>query len=425
MLAAVSVAAATVAPVLGGSKTGTLSPKKADHTFDPTCHGFGFYNWRVYESEYPESDEAIEDDWRASFERAFDRPVTDLPEGLIGAISKHAREGLLEAVRTNGYCYGMVFAAQKYFEQPEKIPAEFKTASEVTHPNAPREREKSPVLDEIRKYHAAQYLDIYAWLGRCGLFDVSLIDYEQQLDDLCHAVDTFGTAGITVFTEGAVRSHQVLVYDYEQYVDRTVLLAYDPNYTAESYERFTYTIEIDTSAETPSPKPIEYGMAYDQFIHNEYDRTISDQRGVAGPLTDDHSLFDELFDTTVFVTTSPTLETVVIGPSVQRLKRVTGSDVIHYRYGATNGTYTISFTGQRTAEYTVGVYVSIRYRTALDETLEGSIAAGETKQYELTIDHGRTALETGLSSAAVLGLVGGYAYHQRSQPASRNLFGEK
>lgn len=414
MLAAVSLAATAITPSLGGSKIGTLSSKETERVFDPTRHGFGFYNWRVYEGDYPETDERMEDDWRASFERAFDRPVADLPEGLIEALSNHAREGLLEVVRTNGYCYGMVFAAQKYFEQPEKIPVEFETASEIAHPNAPRESGATPVLDEIREYHAAQYLDVHAWLGRYGLFDVSLIDYETQLADLRHAVDAFGTAGITVFTESEVRSHQVLVYDYEQHADETILLAYDPNYTAESYDRFTYTIEIDTSGETPRPKPIEYGVAYDQFVYNEYDREIRNKRESSGPLADDHSLFDELFETTVFVTTNSELETAVIDPSGRRLERTNGVDALHYRYGAANGTYTISLAGQRSEEYAIDVYASSRHRTVFDETIEGSIAAGETKQYTLTIGPDRATLETGLSSAAVLGAVGGgdYAYHR-------------
>jgi hypothetical protein len=414
MLAAVSLTAATVTPMLGGAKTGALSPSKAERVFDPARHGFGFYNWRVYEGDYPETDATMEDSWQASFERAFDRPIADLPDGLIEVLSRHVREGLLEAVRTNGYCYGMVFAAQKYFEHPEKIPAEFETASEITHPNAPRESGNTPILDEIREYHAAQYLDVYAWLGRYGLFNTALIDYEAQLADLCHAVDAFGTAGITVFTEDSVRSHQVLVYDYEQHADKTVLVVYDPNYTAEIYEQFTYTIEIDTSGETPRPKPIEYGVTYDQFIYNEYDREIRNKRESAGPFREGHSLFDRLFDTTVFVTTDSSLETAVIGPSGRRLERMTGDDAIHYRYGASNGTYTISLTGQRAEEYTVDLYASSRHRTVLDETIEGSITPGETKRYELTIGHGRATLETGLSSAAVLGAVGGgYAYHRR------------
>lgn len=416
VLAAVSLSAAAVTPVLGGSKTGTLGSASTERAFDPTRHGFGFYNWRVQDGPYPETDEPpIETHWRESFERAFDRPIADLPDGLLEALSHHAREGLLEAARTNGYCYGMVFAAQKYFEQPETIPGGFDTASEITDPNAPQTTDKTPILEEIMEYHAIQYLDFHAWFGRYALFDSTLIDYESQLTDLYETIDAFGTAGITVFTEESVRSHQVLVYDYERYPDRTVLLAYDPNYTAESYERFTYSIEIDTTGETPKPKPVEYGVPYDQFVHNEYDRLIREKRESSGPLVDDHSLYDRLFDTTLFVTTNPTVEAAVFDPSGRRLEHTTGGDSLHYRYGASNGTYTISLTGQRSEKYTLDVYASSRHRTVLEDTIEGSITPGETLRYEITIDHDRASLETGLSGAAVLGVVGGgYAYHRRS-----------
>lgn len=63
----------------------------------------------------------------------------------------------------------------------------------------------------------------------------------------------------------------MLVYDYDRRPGRVVLRAYNPNYTAESYEEFTYTIEIDTCGPSPVPQPVEYGPRYDQFIHNEYD----------------------------------------------------------------------------------------------------------------------------------------------------------
>jgi hypothetical protein len=417
MLAAVSMAtAAAVTPVLGGSKTGAFGSSDSDRTFDPTRHGFGFYNWRVQDGPYPEIERpAVETDWRDSFEAVFDRPIAELPDGFLDKLTHHARAGLLEAVRTNGYCYGLVFAAKKYFERPETIPGGFDTAGEIMDPNAPLDSEKTPILDEIIEYHAAQYLDFQAWLGRYGVFHPSAIDYETQLRDLTAAIDAFGTAGVTLISEESVRSHQVLLTGYDRHATGITFAGYDPNYTAETYHTFDYTIEVDTTGETPKPEPIEYGVRYEQFLHNEYDREILSRRNSAGSVFDDSSrLYDGLFGTTLFVTTDRELDVVVVDPSGRRLERTIGDDTVCYRYGAVDGTYTITLTGQRSKEYALDIYASSAHHTILDETAEGSVSPGELLQYEVTIDRNRASLETGLGSAASLGVIGGYAYHHRS-----------
>ncbi|WP_245998371.1 hypothetical protein [Halalkalicoccus subterraneus] len=413
VLAAVSVAATAITPGLGGSRSGTVEPATAERSFDPTRHGFGFYNWRTQKGPYPETDGEFEEGWRDSFVRVFDRPLDELPAGLLDRLEHHAREGLLEAARTNGYCYGLIFAAQRYFEAPETIPGGFETAAEITHPRAPLTTPETPVLDEIKEYHTSQYVDLDAWLGRYDLLDPTLIDYEAQLADLLAAVDAFGTAGITVFRTGTLRSHQLLVYDYDRRPGRTVLSAYNPNYTAEMYERFTYTFEIDTSGDDPVPQPIEYGIPYDQFVYNDRDREIRARRERSGRFGRDGSLYDRLFGTTLFVSPGTELDALVVDPEGRPLSRTTGDDPLHYRYGAPEGTYTIALTGRAATRYTVDVYANSRHDAALDETIEGSIAGGETDRYRVRIDSGEAILEPGTTSAAALGVVGGYAYHRR------------
>ncbi|KYH27777.1 hypothetical protein HAPAU_04450 [Halalkalicoccus paucihalophilus] len=420
VLAAVSVAATAITPELGGSKTGSVG-STADRTFDPTRHGFGFYNWRVREGPYPGTvPDTVDDGWRESFENVFDRPISEFPGGFVDGFSRHAREGLLEAVRTNGYCYGMVFAAQRYFERPETIPGGFDTASEIAHPNAPQSIEETPILDDLVEYQTAQYVDFHAWLGRYALLDASLIDYDSQLADLLAAVDAFGTAAITLFSEESVRSHQVLVYDYERHPDRIVLLAYNPNYTAETYAEFTYTVEIDTSGETPVPQPVEYGAGYDQFVHNEYDRLIRARRDPSGPLRGGKSLSERVFGTTLFVAADPAVETVVVDQTGRRLERTTGPEPLHYRYGVSDGTYRIALTGRGASEYALDVYVGDRYHGFLDETIEGTIAAGETERYAVTIDDGSAALTTGVGGTAALGAIGASYAVERGRARRRD-----
>ncbi|WP_238532770.1 hypothetical protein [Halalkalicoccus jeotgali] len=422
VLAAVPVAAAAITPGLDGSRSGVVGTTSMESTFDPSRHGFGFYNWRIREGPYPGTPpDAIDDGWRESFERAFDRRLSELPAGVVGALSRHAREGLLEAVRTDGYCYGMIFAAQRYFERPETIPADFGTASEITHPHAPLSGEATPVLEDLIDYQTAQYVDFHAWLGRYALFDASLIDYESQIPDLLAAVDAFGTAAITLFTESSVRSHQVLVYDYERSPGRLVLFAYNPNYTAATYEEYTYTVEVDTSGASPVPRPTEHA-GYDQFVHNEYDRAIRTRResAGAGPLADGNSLYERLFGTTLFVDADPAVRTIVVDPAGRRLDHTAGPEPLHYRYGAPEGTYTIVLRGREDAEYAVGIHAASQHRTFLDETVEGSLEAGETDRYEVHIDGSGATLETGVGATALLGALGtGYAYRTRG-PSNRD-----
>ncbi|MFC7009285.1 hypothetical protein [Halalkalicoccus salilacus] len=241
-LAAASAGAfASAVPLVHGSGTEDHAERTADESveFDPARHGFGFRNWRVREGPYPGGDgdpeEEFLDRWDEPFRQAFDSSLDSMPGRLREALARHAREGLLETTRTNGYCYGMVFAAQQYFERPGTLPDEFANASEVVHPEAPLSTSETPVLDDVVDYHTAQYLDFYAWFGRYALTRPSWIDLGEELRGLTAAIDRYGTAGITLVSSTSVRSHQVLVYDYDRRRHGVDLAVYDPNYAAATY----------------------------------------------------------------------------------------------------------------------------------------------------------------------------------------------
>ncbi len=404
LTAASAGAVASITPFARGSKTGSGVYRTTSDTrsFDPAHHGFGFFNWLTQEGPYPgsvPSDAEVEphslrEHWREPFEGAFDRPISSLPDRLLDGLANHARKGLLEITRTNGYCYGMVFAAQRYFEQPETIPESFTNASEITHPQAPLTTDRTPVLEDIIEYHAAQYLDFYAWFGRHAMMDPDRIDYDQQLRELTSVIDVYGTAGLTLFNAGTVGSHQVLVYDYDRRPDGLMLSVYDPNLPADAYANTTPTIEIDTTGSEPVVERIEMGSGYDHFVHNEYDRAIRARHETrnGSRSTIPNPLGVELFDGTLFVETNGPVEVTVLDPDGRPLDHTDDDRPLHYRYGAAPGTYTLQVTGQRTGGYGVEVYAGDHRRDLLDEALDGSITAGEAHRYEIVIGRDGGAL---------------------------------
>lgn len=344
----------------------------------------------------------MRDHWRDPFESAFDRPISSLPDRLFDGFARHAREGLLEIVRTYGYCYGMVFAAQRYFERPETIPGPFANGSEVAHPQAPLGSDRSPVLDDIIEYHAAQYLDFHAWFGRHAMVDSDWIDYDRQLGDLMAVLDVYGTAGLTLFNDGIVGSHQVLAYDYDRHPDGVAFSVYDPNRPADAYANADIdpTIEVDTTGPDPVVEHIEMGSGYDHFLYNEYDRAIrtrhEPRNGSTSAALSPFGL--RSFDGTVFVEIGGPIEATVLDPDGRPLD-CTGDRSLHYRYGAPSGAYTLQLAGRRTGEYRVDVYAGSHRRDLLDETLEGTIAAGETRRYEIVLGREDGAMGDGRSAA--------------------------
>lgn len=396
-LAAASAGAfASAVPLVHGSGTEDHAERAADEAveFDPARHGFGFRNWRVREGPYPggdgDTEEEFLDRWDEPFRQAFDSSLDSMPGRLREALARHAREGLLETTRTNGYCYGMVFAAQQYFERPGTLPDEFANASEVVHPEAPLSASETPVLDDVVDYHTAQYLDFYAWFGRYALTRPSWIDLGEELRGLTAAIDRYGTAGITLVSSTSVRSHQVLVYDYDRRRDGVDLAVYDPNYAAATYESRKPTIRIDTSVAEPTVVPIGLNAVYDRFdrfLHNEYDRRIRAGYGDrTSSLTVAPEVLDRVLGRALFVDIGGPVRAVVTDPGGRRIDRTGGSRVLHYRYGASTGTYSLQAIGEGDGEYSIDAYAGGHRGDLFEETIEASIEAGETHRYELTMD---------------------------------------
>lgn len=218
--------------------------------FDPTRHGFGFRNWSsavptFLQHRHQSVDESevrriVDARWTRPVQRALGVDLGRAPEELIRSIARQVYVSASQESASNGHCYGMVFAAQRYFEEPAAVPLDRETASEFEHPEVPlgrTGREKSPVATDVDVYQNLQLLDPNAWIGRRGLFYPKWLDLDGSIRNVERVLDAFGTAGVTLLNSRTKASHQVLIYDANRIGGRTRLAIYDPSYSADHYRR--------------------------------------------------------------------------------------------------------------------------------------------------------------------------------------------
>lgn len=397
-------ASATFASIGGGTAQSIDSPDD----FHPAQNGFGFRNWTSEDTfadialpEIPEETiaDTVREEWREPVRVSFGLSIESFPDLLISVISRQIYTSVNQLSGTNGHCYGMVFAAQRYFEDPGTIPLDREIASDITHPAEPiDDPDHNPILDEIEWFHQRQFTDFHSWLGRRAAFRPDWIDYEEQLTDLTAVLDDFGTAGISLIDTSDYAQHQVLVYDYEESAAQTILYAYDPNRAAHRYrsESGLSRIVVDWTSDRASIVP--YGRGYNHFVFNRFDRIVRVRAEEAGALDRFTAGVDEirsvLFTVTLFLLASPTVSIVVVGPDGRPLVRDTATymdttnteyDDIRYRYGAEPGVYRVALLGEDDGPYTLEAVAASIDGELLEERVTGDIGAGDVHRYEVTV----------------------------------------
>lgn len=413
--------------------------------FDPAVHGFGFRNWSTREAVFATHDHDAVDEaevrrllgrrWERPARRTLGVDVLGLSDALLAAITKQVYVSVNQLSGTNGHCYGMVFAAQQYYEDPGSVPLDRGTASEFDHPEAPvDDPETGPVARDVDHYHLTQFLDFRSWLGRRAMAWPSWIDYRRQLNRVTAAIDEFGTAGLTVFDSGNRASHQVLAYDYRRTADATRLFVYDPNYPAGRYARSADppAVVVDTSGSRPAVRP--YGNGYDEFVFDRRGRASgtrpdggadqssrADQSGRADPVVGppDDGNPESLFDLALFLVDSPDVALTVVGPDGRAVGRDTAtySDRsrtayarMRYRYGFAPGRYDVRVVGEADAEYALRAVVADAEGPRLDVRRTRTIEAGEVHRYAAAVPEAGTGsldrLTGGRSWRGTLGAVG-------------------
>lgn len=236
--------------------------------FDPAVHAFGFDNWVPGSDLIPETDEMVThepetvtgDQLEAALEDIW---LDDLRMGpLFDLAVKRLYLYINDRTVTNGFCYGMAFTAQEYFESPDALPDGVESASEIPYPV----EEFSAVGGRIDHYQTTQWLDpgssesVFAALRSVEAVDT--VDHQDELAEAKAAIDADGTVGIALGEHNAA-AHTVLAFEYEG--DR--LYVYEPNATAEAYadDRYKDVIEVDGQEMTYYRDHTD-AQPYDSFV---------------------------------------------------------------------------------------------------------------------------------------------------------------
>lgn len=373
-----------------------------DDSFRPAEHGFGFRNWsrrdRYFDPPTSSSlsvDDRLRTDWRDAAAAGLGLDTAALPAPVVEAMARQLRLAVAHQAGTNGHCYGMVLAAQQYFERPESIPVDRPVASEIEDPTVPFDDPSAPVYEEILQLQADQYLRFRAWLGRRAMVNRQWLDLSAILRDVESVVDSVGTAALMLFDD-TLFAHQVLAYDFERRDGGVTIPVYDPNATAERYAHGRSTIRVDADGDSPTMRP--YGP-YTNLLFNRYDQIRrATGRADAGPF--DHlrvgpgALRRALFPLLSVLVDTDAVALTVVRPSGGTVHRVRGRQMDRTRgdharvrslYGAPPGTYRISVVGLESTDYELRVVAADRDGLLADATRADSLPAGEVDEYELEL----------------------------------------
>lgn len=371
--------------------------------FAPVEHGFGFPNWSSRNQYFdPPPDPALSDvrdrirtEWRGQSDGALGIETDRLPDRLVDAIATHIRSAVVQRAGTNGHCYGMVLAAQQYFERPETIPVDRRTASEIEDPTVPLEEPAAPVYDTIADLQASQYLRFRAWLGRRALFHPDWIDQDAVLRDVGSVVEAFGTAAM-ILHDDSLYSHQVLAYGFEDRGDVVEIPIYDPNRAAVTYRGDAPRLRFHRGGGTVSMAP--YGQ-YTGALFNRFDRIdLASDRDGASPL--DHLTVDRstlraaLFPLVLVLVDVDDVSLAVDGPDGDELGRISGTYMDRSRgdyprvrtgYGARPGTYRVGVFGHEETAYELTAVAAGPDGTLVNATRRATIGSGAMHEYELEV----------------------------------------
>ncbi|WP_411967283.1 hypothetical protein [Haloferax sp. YSSS75] len=370
--------------------------------FDPARDGFGFPNWASRDTWYPEHEHVrvdpksveahIRREWADSFTDVFGFALSNTSGSLLDVVARQLSVSVNQLAASNGHCYGMTYAAQRYFEAPGDLPDEVETAAEVTDPEIPLGSDAGPIGDLIDHYQARQLLDIHAWVGRRRMFRPRHIDYEAELAAVAAVVDEFGTAGVTLVDTETRTSHQVLVYDYTQTADGTRLALYDPNYPAQQYRQTERALTVDVS----ETHPVSGYAEYDAFVFNRWDRAIRANADTTSPVeSNTRDDFGHLLTRVLRVTVdTDAVSLAVVDPAGNPVGRNNATymdrqrtDVwaTRYRYDAPTGRYRLALVATKKADYDLRVQVAGAESETLDTVISKSMSSGEVHEYTVDV----------------------------------------
>ncbi|WP_439028613.1 hypothetical protein [Haloarchaeobius sp. DT45] len=392
--------------------------------FSPTVHGFGFRNWGN-QSQYFESPpapprenlpEKVQVGWKTHAKAILGQNTSNVPELLFEAIATQLKLAVTQRAGTNGHCYGMVLAAQAYFEEPDAIPVDRSVASEIESPVVPVESDDAPVYDDIVQLQAAQFLRLRVWLGRIPFVYPAWIDTQAVVRDIRAAVRELGSAAIMVFNHGSSAAHQVLVYDVSETDEAVVMDVYDPNRPAHAYRGERPTLRFERDGDELVMRPFQSGSyTYTRVLFNRHDRIErATGRRLSTPL--DHltvgqsKVREGLLPFGLVLVDSADVELSVVGPEGEAYDRLWAPHMDRTRgeysrmrplYGAKPGSYQIRVLGTGDTTYELQTVVVDAETALVEDSQQEAITPGELHAYELTVNDDGTGSVTRTGDSSV------------------------
>ncbi len=372
------------------------------NSFDPEVHGFGFPNWGGTDGCRTEVTPTTRSRSCNSetFSLPFDNPLT-LTEArdyvnrsyssLAPAIREIQARLLYQFVArqtvTDGHCYGMVFAAQQYFQTPEALPAGADTASDAPRPTGPFES----IGRQIRAYHTSQGIsgEVYQFLWGSKL---GVVDLHNSKQVLMKTLDQQPTVPVALDSSTA-GAHQLLVYDYSQANDSTTFDVYDPNYAADAS---TYDPAVKNEIKGRRQLRVDSQTAELTGLYATYDTyapldvalnttlvegilTVNSLSELFAPLG--NAISWELNSPASLTVDAPDTATVIRGAGelVDQSRVADAATVI----GAAPEEVGVAVNGRGTGEYTLTTYGVEEGTAVVEDQATGRITPEETIQYQV------------------------------------------
>ena len=375
-----------------------------EEAFDPAVHGFNFPNWggecgcrewgdAECGSEFFEELCPQEDQWKLEFTPQHRVGVESVGDIVGTWLLSDERSGLgLELLTrlvhtlqsrqtiTNGHCYGMVFTAKEFFENPDHLPESVGVASEIHTPVA-----YQTVGDSIRIAQTEQILESETVFIAQIAFEEDRIDLEKSMTLIEEELDQGEVVPVGLGEVDESGGHQVLVYDYEENGETVEFYCYDPNQKADDYEENQRSFEVNASTgELLEP----YGIGYNRYSPIGPDRDF-EETGVAGDPT--AWLWDLLGKLMIFVLNSPASVEIdaPTGTKVRSLQRENDfngivSDAVLV-IDSTPGSYEMQVVGDGEGEFGLEVYGNTDIGGEIAAEIEGDITDGEIQTFTAEI----------------------------------------
>ena len=383
--------------IVGGSLPAGVFKLGSNRSFQPATNGFDFENWETDSQtasfEPPHNHDRVTQEESASVVRQWVQNVDgfDVSDKIAKSIGTDLYHSVNRGTAANGHCVGMIYTAREFYNQPESIPADATSASEIEKPTGMY----SAVGTSIDQYHNQQYFDFDFWWSTRVLrlpSEIAPIDYQRQIERIQEAIDAGETIPVALGNSFQSSGHAVLAYDYEESDSGILVRVYDPNNEASAYPDTMSVVGFDTSG---SKITANSSLGYQRILTLPRSPDVDAGKFLAAGLNAElTSLFESLFQRIVqFEIQSPASITVKC-PDGAELTRgqaehvsdtATEAEERRIRYAAPTGEYTVVLTGESEGEYTIDAQVTTPGKTVLSDQYTGRIQSGDEHVFRATV----------------------------------------